>query len=168
MTRAHGPLAELPYDQWPDEDLDRREDELLDAIRAVEPELPTARLPSGATLTIASPCPERWSSMVGDDRVRHCGRCQKNVYNLGAMSPEEVDSLFRTQEKPCVRMFKRADGGVMTADCRVGLPKRVVLRVVGALAVAVGAVGFAEGLESRMFRGLVDSGSSSGAGITNR
>src|SRR5262245_30602687 len=38
-----------------------------------------------ARLRIASPCSADWDEMTGDDRVRFCGRCRKNVYNLSEM-----------------------------------------------------------------------------------
>ncbi len=161
------------YEDWSDDDLARREERLIDAMRALELPLPSTSLPrgvlpDGAMLSIASPCPESWHTMVGDARERHCGRCDKSVYNLGEMSAEEVASLFASGKSPCVRFFRRADGAVMTSDCQVGRPKRVVLRVLAAVAVAVGAVGLAEGLETRMFRGRIDGSTSTGTGLHDR
>jgi len=31
---------------------------------------------------IAAPCPADWDRMLGNDRVRFCGQCSLNVYNL--------------------------------------------------------------------------------------
>ena len=47
---------------------------------------------------IASPCPANWQGMVGDDRVRHCGECNLNVYNFSAMTRPEVEALLRKRE----------------------------------------------------------------------
>src|SRR5688572_20020017 len=33
-------------------------------------------------IRVASPCRARWDEMEGDERVRFCGHCQKNVYHL--------------------------------------------------------------------------------------
>lgn len=158
------------YDDWSDDDLARREERLIDSVRALELPLPSTRaaLPDGATITIASPCPESWHTMVGDDRERHCSRCDKSVYNLGEMSADDVTRLFMRNAAPCVRFFRRADGAVMTSDCQVGRPKRVMLRVLAAVAVAVGAVGLAEGLESRRFHGRIDGSTSTGTAPMDR
>lgn len=89
------------------------------------------------SLKVASPCPASWEGMTGDDRVRHCGGCRKNVYNLSAMSRREAENLVRTTEcRLCVRFFRRADGTVLTADCPVGLAavRRRLALLGGALA----------------------------------
>ena len=47
---------------------------------------------------IATPCPADWDKMVGDARVRFCGSCQLNVYNLSDMSRAEAETLVRHAE----------------------------------------------------------------------
>ena len=77
-------------------------------------------------LEIATPCKASWDGMSGDDRVRFCGLCKLNVYNLSGMTREQAETLVRTSEgRVCVRMFKRADGTVITQDCPVGLAARM-------------------------------------------
>jgi hypothetical protein len=78
-------------------------------------------------LQIASPCHADWADMRGDDRVRFCGACRKNVYNLAGMTRREATALVTAREgNVCIRMFRRADGTVLTADCPVGV--RAALR----------------------------------------
>ena len=72
-------------------------------------------------LRVASPCNARWEDMAGDERARFCGSCRKNVYNLSAMTRDEIGSLIREKEgKFCGRFYQRADGRVLTADCIIG------------------------------------------------
>lgn len=60
--------------------------------------------------------------MDGDERVRFCHQCQKNVYNLTVMDEVEVRALVeRTEGKFCGRLYQRTDGTALTADCPVGL-----------------------------------------------
>jgi hypothetical protein len=74
------------------------------------------------SIKIASPCTADWESMTGDDRARFCGECRLNVYNLSSMSAEDAAALIREKEGHlCVRMFRRADGTVITRDCPVGV-----------------------------------------------
>lgn len=73
-------------------------------------------------LEIASPCEAAWADMVGDDRVRHCAHCDQNVYNVAALSTAEVLILIQRERRmPCLRLWQRPDGTVLTADCPVGL-----------------------------------------------
>lgn len=102
-------------------------------------------LPLLDALRIASPCKASWDDMVGDERVRFCGQCAKNVYNVSTMPRAEAEALL--QEKAgdlCVRMVQRADGTVMSADCPVGAKKKRVRRaaagVVSAGMMAAGAM----------------------------
>jgi hypothetical protein len=91
-------------------------------------------------LKVASPCNANWADMVGDERVRHCGLCDKKVFNLSAMTRREAAAVLAAHEPPCVRFYQRADGTLMTTDCPVGQKKkRVRLSVLSACAaVAAG------------------------------
>ncbi len=44
-------------------------------------------------LIVSSPCPKTWEELVGNDRVRFCGQCHLNVYNLTIMKPAEIEQL---------------------------------------------------------------------------
>ena len=72
-------------------------------------------------LRIASPCPTNWDSMSGNDKVRFCGLCNLNVYNISAMTAGEAQALIaRTEGRLCAKLYRRSDGTVITADCPVG------------------------------------------------
>ena len=73
-------------------------------------------------IRIASPCTVSWDSMNGDDRSRFCGQCELNVYNISTMTQSEAEHLIAQKEgRVCLRLYKRADGTVITRDCPVGL-----------------------------------------------
>ncbi len=74
--------------------------------------------------------------MEGDHVVRFCGECKKNVYDLRYMSRAEGEALLLKSGEACVRMARRADGTVITADCPVG---RADQRKKAAAVAAVGA-----------------------------
>src|SRR3712207_9211258 len=75
-----------------------------------------------ARVRVAAPCPADWESMVGDERVRFCGRCSLNVYNLSGMTRREAEALITRREgRLCVRFYRRADGTIITDNCPVGL-----------------------------------------------
>ncbi|MBS1785122.1 MAG: hypothetical protein JST24_06815 [Acidobacteria bacterium] len=80
-------------------------------------------------MRIASPCSASWADMTGDDRARFCASCEKHVYDFSKMTAEQGVALIREKEgKVCGRLWRRADGTVITADCPVGV-KRVKRRL---------------------------------------
>ena len=71
---------------------------------------------------VASPCRADWNMMQGDDRVRFCQSCAKNVYNLSSLSKFDAEKLIAEKEgKLCVRYYQREDGTILTDNCPVGL-----------------------------------------------
>ena len=101
-------------------------------------------------IEIASPCTVPWEAMPGNERVRFCGQCRQNVFNVEALSRDEARRLVERQEgRVCVRMLRRPDGTVVTADCwtrlraarrRGILPFIAMLLIVGvAELVAIGS-----------------------------
>ena len=96
-------------------------------------------------LTVKDPCPEDWAGMRGDGEVRFCGLCEKNVYDLSAMTRERAQALIEEREgKLCVRFYRRADGTVSTVDCapiRFAAVRRAARRTLaGAAALFVALV----------------------------
>jgi hypothetical protein len=82
-------------------------------------------LPVLERITIANPCDEDWDTMVGDDRVRMCARCDKELHDLSQLTRAEATRLVGeralriagdAQEPVCVRLVKRSDGTVVTTD----------------------------------------------------
>jgi len=102
-------------------------------------------LPMLDRVRVASPCTARWDTMTGDDKVRFCGACQKNVFNLSAMTREEAEVVMLEKDgELCVRLYRRADGTVLTRDCPVGAGRRR-LRLLGVMALGGSALAAAAG-----------------------
>jgi len=101
--------------------------------------MPKAHDPLGR-LRIAEPCRADWEGMAGDERVRHCTLCSLNVYNFAEMTGDEVRALIlRTEGRVCARLYRRADGTVITRDCPTGMRamRRRASRVAAALVAAL-------------------------------
>lgn len=47
-------------------------------------------------VVVPNPCSFPWEEMIGDERTRVCGGCNKHVYNIVGMSEEEIGQLLRT------------------------------------------------------------------------
>jgi hypothetical protein len=85
---------------------------------------------------VAAPCKADWNQMIGSERMRFCGACNLNVYNLSGMTRFEAESLIaRNEGRLCVRFYRRFDGSIITKDCPVGL--RAIQRRVSYLAKAI-------------------------------
>jgi hypothetical protein len=111
----------------------------------------TTRLPLALEeLRIATPCTADWDEMSGSDRVRFCGRCEKNVYNLSAMTRAEAEQLVRQREgRTCIRLYRRSDGTVITSDCPVGMRRqRLAARMWASIAGAATSAALVLGLLS--------------------
>lgn len=141
-------LARLREQTTELEGLRARQARLASELAAVESRIGYGHkraLPLLERVQVASPCHEDWGSMVGDDRVRFCLKCEKNVYNLSSMTREAAEALLaeRIGDELCVRFYQRADGTVMTEDCPVGVTKkrrkRAALAIAGAGAMAFAA-----------------------------
>ena len=116
--------------------------ELEVATRLLEDAQARARLPVLDNIRIAAPCSADWAKMAGDDRVRHCGDCKKNVFNLSDLTRSEAEALIvEKQGKLCVRYYQRADGTILTKDCPVGVARRRKRKLIAAGAVAMLAGG---------------------------
>lgn len=93
---------------------------------------------------VATPCDASWEGMLGDDRVRHCAVCDREVFDLSALTTREAEALLTANGRPpCVRFRRRADGRVITSDCEVGVravrAKRRLAVLGSGAALAVGA-----------------------------
>ncbi|MFT3696099.1 MAG: hypothetical protein QM831_23375 [Kofleriaceae bacterium] len=67
-----------------------------------------------AQLRLRYQCSESWSEMDGDDRARHCSRCDKKVIDLSALTSDEATAVLADPVTPCVRFVRRPDGSVKT------------------------------------------------------
>jgi len=85
--------------------------------------------------------------MIGNERIRFCGQCSLNVYNLSALTRSEAERLMITAEgRLCVRYFRRADGSILTDNCPVGL-RRIRRRLsYVARAISSAAISFLAGV----------------------
>ncbi|HEY3789172.1 MAG TPA: hypothetical protein VGL71_09970 [Urbifossiella sp.] len=70
------------------------------------------------SITIPSPCSVPWESMQGGGRTRFCTKCGENLHDVSELTRREAMILLNGGDKlPCLRIYRRADGRVMTADC---------------------------------------------------
>jgi hypothetical protein len=107
-------------------------------LPVLDAELREATDPWLQAIRVTTPCRARWEDMEGDDVTRHCTHCDRDVYEISRMSRDEIAALFtRAAESPCVRLQRRHDGRIVTADCPAPAARPGALRSL-ALAALVG------------------------------
>lgn len=77
--------------------------------------------------------------MSGDDRRRFCASCKLHVHDLSAMTKMQALAFLQRvgQGHACVRLFRRADGTMLTRDCPVGVRQRMRRMIARAAALWV-------------------------------
>jgi hypothetical protein len=54
--------------------------------------------------------------MPGDVRVRHCGSCDRDVYNLASMTPAQIEAMLaQPGPLPCMRIVRNQCGSLRAA-----------------------------------------------------
>ncbi|MFI5299207.1 MAG: hypothetical protein ACHREM_14010 [Polyangiales bacterium] len=108
-------------------------------------------------LRIARPCVEEWDAMIAvsgeaRDRVRHCARCDRDVYAVSSMARDEAAAFLRARvgERTCVRLLRRDDGTVVTRDCPSTTPeqRRRRLHVFAATALLATTIGVERSIDA--------------------
>lgn len=109
-------------------------------------------------IEVESPCSKDWNRMRGSDEKRFCDHCNRDVYDLGAMSEADVQNLLcRQAGKLCVRFTRLSSGKIQTLDYSTGGRKSLGWRfwtLIGAVAAVIGTFGVANS-RSWLFRTTV-------------
>lgn len=117
-------------------------------------------------LYLAAPCPMTWESMQGDDKVRNCSGCAKNVYNISAMTTKEAEEFLNINgDSACLRFFRRADGTVITDECPVGL-RKLRDRMKAVAQVAASFIAFVVSIPIALAQGTNSSTQNTNGGTT--
>jgi hypothetical protein len=67
-------------------------------------------------IEVKSPCNENWDEMFGNDEVRFCSHCAKNVHDISAMTRQKAEKLVKESNgNLCVRYVKTPNGKLISA-----------------------------------------------------
>lgn len=90
------------------------------------------------SIDVQSPCNESWDEMFGNDEVRFCSHCAKNVHNISAMTRKKAEELIKKSEgKLCVRYVKNPEGKLITAPPKLAQITRRAAIAAGVLATSL-------------------------------
>ncbi len=100
------------------------------------------------SIDVKSPCNESWNEMFGNDEVRFCSHCAKDVHNISAMNRAEAEKLVKKSKgNICVRYTKTPEGKLITAPPKLTqITKRVTIAAtVLATSLAFSTIAYAQG-----------------------
>lgn len=92
------------------------------------------------SVKVASPCTEDWQKMRGNDRVRFCDHCAKEVNDLSAITRREAMRLVRgSGGSICIRYIKHADhDGPIFSNQLVQIARRAPGIAAGVMSASLG------------------------------
>jgi hypothetical protein len=69
------------------------------------------------SIEVKTPCSQSWSEMAGNEQVRFCSHCAKDVHNLSEMTRREARKIVaKSKGGICVQYIRRPDGRIQTAN----------------------------------------------------
>jgi hypothetical protein len=67
------------------------------------------------SIKVESPCSESWDEMRGNEQIRFCSHCAKDVHNLSEMTRKQARKIVSAANGSiCVRYARRPDGRIQT------------------------------------------------------
>ena len=67
------------------------------------------------SIEVGSPCSESWNEMQGNEQIRFCSHCAKDVHNLSEMTRKKARKIVaQSNGGVCVRYIRRPDGRIQT------------------------------------------------------
>lgn len=67
------------------------------------------------SIDVESPCSESWNEMQGNEQIRFCSHCAKDVHNLSEMTRKRARKIVAASNgNICVRYTRRPDGRIQT------------------------------------------------------
>jgi len=68
-------------------------------------------------LNVVSPCSVSWERMSGNQQQRHCGECNKTVFDFSQMTRSQIESVtFAQKGRLCARITRRDDGAMVMLE----------------------------------------------------
>jgi hypothetical protein len=89
------------------------------------------------SIEVKKSCTQDWDLMYGNDKMRFCEHCVKNVHDLSAMTRDKAEKFIaRSGGGVCVRYVQRPDGKIQTVSDKLyqisGRASRLAASVFGA------------------------------------
>lgn len=103
------------------------------------------------SLNVKSPCQESWDEMIGNEQVRFCSHCAKDVHDLSSMTRTQAEKLVkRANGNLCVRYVKTPQGKLITAPPKFTQIKRRMRVAAGVFAasLALSTIAYSQQSES--------------------
>ncbi|NJM53522.1 MAG: carboxypeptidase regulatory-like domain-containing protein, partial [Blastocatellia bacterium] len=108
------------------------------------------------SIDVPKPCDKIWDEMIGNDVSRFCLHCEKDIYNISAMTRKEAKKLlFQSSEKVCIRMEKEANGRIKTLKKQLHQITRQMPLAAGVLTASMILSGVTNAQETKVETGKI-------------
>jgi hypothetical protein len=89
-------------------------------------------------IDVKTPCNESWDEMIGNDEVRFCSHCAKNVHDISAMTRQKAEKLVKKSNgNLCIRYVKTPTGKLITAPPKFTQIRRNAIIAASVLATSL-------------------------------
>lgn len=103
------------------------------------------------SVDVPVPCDKSWDEMIGGDVSRFCKHCEKDIYNISAMTRQEAKKLlFQSKERVCIRMEREPDGKIRTLKKQLHQITRQVPLAAGVLTASLILAGATNAQETKI------------------
>lgn len=86
---------------------------------------------------VPKPCSMNWDEMTGNEEIRHCGKCQHQIYNISEMPKRRaLKVLNQPNERVCISYLQDEQNQVIT-QTYFGIFKRNLVKFVSAILAIV-------------------------------
>lgn len=108
------------------------------------------------SIDVPKPCDKSWDEMIGDDVSRFCRHCEKDIYNISAMTRKEAKKLlFQSKERVCIRMERETDGRIKTLKKQLHQITRQMPLAAGVLTASMILSGVTNAQETKVETGKI-------------
>lgn len=108
------------------------------------------------SIDVPKPCDKSWDEMIGDDVSRFCKHCEKDIYNISAMTKQEAKKLlFQSKERVCIRMEREPDGRIKTLKKQLHQITRQMPLAAGVLTASMILSGVTNAQETKVETGKI-------------
>jgi hypothetical protein len=101
------------------------------------------------SVKVESPCSQEWEEMIGNDEVRFCSHCSKDVNDLSTMTRKKVERLVRRSKGGlCIRYIKDPKtNGPLFAEQLVHISRRTPRMAAGVMtaSLSLASLAYAQG-----------------------
>lgn len=98
---------------------------------------------------VENPCSMNWDEMNGSEEIRHCDKCQHQIYNLSEMPKRRaLKVLNQPNERVCV-IYSEDENNQVITQTYLGIFKRNFIKVLSAILAIIFSLTSIQALQTK-------------------